>query len=367
VRRTRGIPGLVYRSVRGIAGLAGAALAAAQRALAPRLGPRPSSPEREALLAALNGVLGDHLAASGNPLALPMTLRSDGSDLELAPAALARAFGSSRGRLVVLVHGLCRNDLRWRRRGHDHGAALARDLGVVPLYLRYNSGLHVSTNGRALAGLLETLCSAWPAPVEELAIVAHSMGGLVARSACHYGRLARQAWPARLRRLVFLGTPHHGAPLERGGHGLEAVLGAMPYAAALARAGKLRSAGVTDLRHGYLLDEDWQGRDRFASASHPRRPVPLPAGVECHALAATKGGRAGDLADRLLGDGLVPLASALGEHPDPALDLHLPESRRWIAYGASHLDLLSSLSVYGELRDRLDGRGRARPLSSSGR
>ena len=334
MRRTRGIPGLVYRSVRGIAGLAGAALAAAQRALAPRLIPRPSSPEREALLAALNGVLGDHLAASGNPLALPMTLRSDGSDLELAPAALARAFGSSRGRLVVLVHGLCRNDLRWRRRGHDHGAALARDLGVVPLYLRYNSGLHVSTNGRALAGLLETLCS---------------------------------AWPARLRRLVFLGTPHHGAPLERGGHGLEAVLGAMPYAAALARAGKLRSAGVTDLRHGYLLDEDWQGRDRFASASHPRRPVPLPAGVECHALAATKGGRAGDLADRLLGDGLVPLASALGEHPDPALDLHLPESRRWIAYGASHLDLLSSLSVYGELRDRLDGRGRARPLSSSGR
>jgi hypothetical protein len=254
IRRTGGIPGLVYRSVRGAAGLVGGALAATQRALLPRLAPRASSPGREALLAALNGVLGDHLAATGNPLALPMRLRSGGRELELAPAALASRFGTSSGRLVVLVHGLCRDDLLWRRHGHDHGAALARDLGVVPLYLRYNSGLHVSENGRALADLLAALVAAWPAPVAELAIVGHSLGGLVARSACHYGGLARQAWVGRLRRLVFLGTPHHGAPLERGGHGFETLLGAAPYAAALARLGRLRSAGITDLRRGNLLD-----------------------------------------------------------------------------------------------------------------
>jgi len=224
-RRTGGIAGLVYRSVRGIAGLVTGALDAGWRAAAPRLRARESSPAREALLAAVNGVLGDHLAFTGNPLALPMSLRTGGRDLEATPAALARAFGTAQGRLVVLVHGLCRNDRHWLRRGHDHGAALARDLGVVPIYVRYNSGLHVSENGRALADLLEALCAAWPAPLEELALVAHSMGGLVARSACHYGRLAHQAWVGALRRIVFLGTPHHGAPLERGGHGLETLLG----------------------------------------------------------------------------------------------------------------------------------------------
>ena len=344
--------------MRGIAGLVTSALDAGWRAVAPRLRARESSPAREALLAAVNGVLGDHLAATGNPLALPMTLRTGGRDLDPTPAALARAFGTAHGRLVVLVHGLCRNDRHWLRCGHDHGAALARDLGVVPIYVRYNSGLHVSENGRALADLLEALCAAWPAPLEELALVAHSMGGLVARSACHYGRLERQAWVGALRRIVFLGTPHHGAPLERGGHGLETLIGAVPYAAALARLGRLRSAGITDLRHGNLLDEDWRGHDRFAPAPVRRRPVSLPAGVECHALAATQSARGGRLRDRLLGDGLVPVASALGEHADPEFDLRLPESRRFLLRGASHLDLLSSREVYEQLRARLEGQRR---------
>ena len=186
----------------------------------------------------------------------------------------------------MLAHGLCLNDLQWNRRGHDHGAALARDLGYTPVYLHYNTGLHISTNGRQLAEALEALVAQWPVPLEEFALVAHSMGGLVARSACHYGALAAHAWPRRLGTLVFLGTPHHGAPMERGGNWIDTLLEISPYTAPFARLGKIRSAGITDLRYGNLADEDWHGRDRFARGDR-RRFVPLPDGVRCFAIGAT--------------------------------------------------------------------------------
>ena len=269
-RRVRGLTGLVYRTVRGIARAAGGGVDAVLARWMSRLAPRASTARREAFLAALNGVLGDHLTATANPLALPMGWRWQGRDLEMTPQALERSLGAPGDRVVVLVHGLCRNDLQWRRRGHDHGAALARDLGVTPVYLRYNTGLHVSTNGRALADRLEALCAAWPSPIAELVLVAHSMGGLVARSACHYGSLAGHAWRQPLRTIVFLGTPHHGAPAERGGNRFETLLEAAPYLAALGRLGKLRSAGITDLRHGNLVDEDWRERDRFATRGEAR-------------------------------------------------------------------------------------------------
>ncbi len=360
-RRTRGLTGLVYRAVRGIARLAAGGVDAVLERWESRPRPRASTARREAFLAALNGVVGDHLAATANPLALPMGWRWQGKDLEMTPQALERSLGAPGDRVVVLVHGLCRNDLQWSRRGHDHGVALARDLGLTPVYLRYNSGLHVSTNGRALADRLEALSAAWPLPIVQLVLIAHSMGGLVARSACHYGARAGHAWTRPLRTIVFLGTPHHGAPAERAGNRFETLLEAAPYAAALGRLGKLRSAGITDLRHGYLVDEDWQERDRFARAGDARRPVPLPVEVDCHAIAASQGRRHGDLKDRTLGDGLVPLASALGEHADPALDLQIPAAHRWIAWESSHFELLASEAVYEQVRRRVAGDGEQPP------
>jgi hypothetical protein len=345
----RGIAGLVYGGVRGVTRLVGGGVDALLAPLAERLGGGESSRRREALIAALNGVLGDHLAASGNPLAIPLSLRWNGRALDLETGAVPRAGG----KILVLAHGLCMNDLQWHRRGHDHGAALARDLGYTPVYLIYNSGLHTSINGRAFAGLLESLIDRWPRPVEELAIVAHSMGGLISRSACHYGEIAGHEWRRQLRNLVFLGTPHHGAPLERGGNWVDVLLAAAPYAAPFARLGKIRSAGITDLRHGHLLAEDWQGRDRFEPARDARRPVPLPDGVRCHAVAATTGKTPGDLNDRLLGDGLVPLRSALGRHEDAGRCLSFPEARQWIGTGMNHLDLLDHPEVYARIRQWL--------------
>jgi hypothetical protein len=351
---TRLVTRPVYASIRGVTRLVGVGLDVALARLAPLLREGAPGAEREAVLAAVNGVLGDYLAESGNPLAIEMRLRSRGRPLELENEALRLALPRASGKLLVLVHGSCMNDLRWTRLGHDHGAALARDLGFTPVYLHYNSGLHISENGRAFAALLEALVATWPAPIGELVIVAHSMGGLVSRSACHVGEAAGHAWRRKLRKLVCLGSPHHGAPLERGGHWVDLLLGISRYSAPFARLGKIRSAGITDMRFGNVLDEHWKGRDRFAHARDLRTPLALPAGVACYAIAATKGDRA---ARRCPSDGLVPVDSALGRHPRPELTLAFPEAHQWIARGVDHFELLSSADVYATLRAWLSSRG----------
>jgi pimeloyl-ACP methyl ester carboxylesterase len=356
-QRTHGITGLVYRTVRGVTHLAGGTAEALLGWLGPALAasdPRePPRPEREAVVAALNGVLGDHLAATDNPLAITMAFRQAGRPLPVERFALRSRLSGATPKLLVLLHGLCMNDLQWRRAGHDHGEALARELGYTPVYLHYNSGLSVSTNGRILAQLMEHLYDAWPTPVERLAMVGHSMGGLVARSAIHHGALVQRGglrWPARVNDLVCLGTPHQGAPLERAGHGVDLLLGAAPYAAPLARLGKVRSAGIRDLRLGNIVSPP-AGDD----GTHRCAQVSLPDGTRCGAIAASLGPVAGNLKARLLGDGLVPVASALGQHHEPARRLRFAPDRQAVVPGTGHLDLLSSPEVYHLLRQWLGG------------
>ncbi|MEO5685980.1 MAG: alpha/beta hydrolase [Burkholderiaceae bacterium] len=359
--RTRGITGLVYKTIRGVTRAVGGSVDALLDVLSPMLAPRAGgepaslpSPEREAILAALNGVLGDHLARTANPLAIRMALRHAGRALTLQRDALATALPDAGGKLLVLIHGLCMNDLQWRRsNGHDHGAALAAALGFTPVYLHYDSGLHVSTNGRALANQLEQLLAEWPHPIERFAIVGHSMGGLLARSALHYSRAADHDWSHRLDDLACLGTPHHGAPLERAGQGVDMLLSATPYAGPFGRLAKLRSAGITDLRHGNLIDEDWVTGDRFENATDRRKAVSLPAGPRCFAIAGTMSAQAGDLKDKVLGDGLVPVASALGKHRLAKRTLAFRPEHQRVFEQINHLQLLSNAEVFEQLRDWL--------------
>jgi pimeloyl-ACP methyl ester carboxylesterase len=340
---TRGVTGLVYRSVRGTTGLVGktldAALGGVQLMLHASLRDLPQDqamPRRDAVVAALNGVVGDHLHRTGNPLAVQLELRVRGA----MPGTLD--LPASGARILLLIHGLCMNDQQWTREGHDHGQALADSLGYTPVYVRYNSGRHISATGLELAAALEQFLREWSHPVQEMAIIGHSMGGLVARSALHQAAQAGMDWPAKVRRIVFLGTPHQGAPLERGGNWLHLGLGISPYLAPFTRLSGLRSEGITDLRHGNLVEQDWS-TSRFEQQD-TRTMVPLPHGLACYAVAGTL--RQGDL----LGDGLVPLASALGRHTKPTRDLHIPPSHLWIGRGINHLDLLSSAAVYQRLR-----------------
>jgi hypothetical protein len=171
------------------------------------------------------------------------------------------------------------------------------------------------------------------------------MGGLLIRSAYHYAKQDDLSWPDHLKNIVFLGTPHHGAPLERAGNWVNTVLGGMTYTRPFTRLGQLRSAGITDLRYGHVLDEDWHGHNRFHRKPDNRQPVPLPEGVACYTVAATKAARRSALANRLIGDGLVPLHSALGHHDDAQRTLQFPEASQWIAYRMNHMDLLTNSEV----------------------
>jgi pimeloyl-ACP methyl ester carboxylesterase len=336
----------IYGSIRAVTKLIGHGIDGALGQLSGLLGEQATLAEHEVLLAVTNGVLGDYLQDTGNPLAIPMRLRHGGHPLVLERDAIATALPDASRKLLVLVHGSCRNDLQWKRRGHDHGAALAAELGYTPVYLHYNTGLHVSTSGESFAALLEQLVAAWPSPIDEIVILAHSMGGLVSRSACHFGELAGHAWRSKLAKLVCLGTPHHGAPLERGGSWIDVLLEVSRYSAPLARLGRIRSAGVTDLRYGNVRHEDWQGRDRFAAGKDARVLLPLPSGVVCHAIAGVLRPEASGKAET---DGLVPVGSALGRGTTPEREIGFAEAARWIAYETGHLDLLDSPQVYAKL------------------
>lgn len=319
---------LVYRSVQGVAGLVGSGVDAALAAVSPLLGASAPGFEREAFVAALNGVVGDHLAATHNPLAITMSLQpplDEAHDDDV---------------LVVLVHGSSNCDLQWTRLGHDHGEALAVELGVVPVYAHYNSGLHISDNGAQLAALLEQLACAY----EKIVVVGHSMGGLVARAALDAGTRAQHQWRRAVRLLVTLGSPHQGAPLERGGNVVHTLLGATPWTAPLQTLARLRSAGITDLRYGTVVEADWKNVDRFALGTDQRTPLPLPTDVRCCAIAASTS-EVG--AANPAGDGLVPVASALGLHDDERFRLQFNDTL--VVHGTHHLGLLSSREVYAQL------------------
>ena len=321
VRPVAGVTSLVYRSVKGVTRMVGGGLDMVLERLVPVLG-EPDWKGRDTLLAAVNGVLGDRLEQTGNPLAIPMQLHQSGPQ------------GS---RIVVLAHGLCMNHLQWEKDGISLGNELP---GYTPVYLHYNTGRHISVNGREFAAQLQALVDGWPVPVSEIVIVGHSMGGLVARSACHYAAQAGQGWLGLLSKMVFLGSPHHGAPLERGGNWVHVVTDLTPYSAPFSRLAKIRSAGITDLRHASLVDADWAGKDRFAHGTALPEFVPLPKGVLCYAVAGTIASA--------LGDGLVPLTSALGQHSDPARCLRMSDSLT--LEGVNHMHMLHAPAVHQQVR-----------------
>ncbi len=346
--KTRGMTALVYRSVRGIMGAVGwgvnrgldvaqlplvsEALAPAVKQLASKLNLKSAEPYREAVRAAANGVLGDTLAATKNPLAIQMQFRQRGQALKPS---------RTKGKLLILVHGLCMNDLQWLRAGHDHGAMLAEQYGYEPIYLHYNTGRPIADNGADFAELLESTLKNWRAPVTELVIIGHSMGGLLARSACDHAIKANHTWVKQLSKLITLGTPHAGAPLERAGRGVDVVLGISPYTAPFARLGLVRSAGIQGLRDGAVTPAGelprWPKHVKLYTLACTKQKAPVP-NDQTDLAAPVK---------RLLGDGLVPVKSglALEDKPKLGLPLRIPAARQAVVYETDHFEMLGSQLV----------------------
>jgi pimeloyl-ACP methyl ester carboxylesterase len=313
-----------------------------------------------AVIAALNGLVGDRLERSGSDLHQPASVRADGEAVALDAGSLSAAFPDATGRLVVFLHGLMGNEFYWdwggAYPGDTYGARLAADLGCTPIYLRYNTGLHVSENGLAVATLLEELMQAWPVEVQEVALVGHSMGGLIARSACHQGSETGRRWTERVRQVVSLGTPHLGAPLEQGAHVAAEALHALPETRMLGAFLRRRSAGIRDLRHGSLVDEDWRGRDPNALRAAACKEVPLLQGATHFFVSATITRSPHHPLGRLLGDILVLTPSATGRGRTRRIPFQAEHGHH--VSPAHHLALLNHPEVYERLREWLQHPGR---------
>jgi hypothetical protein len=95
------------------------------------------SGDRLGYLCILNGIIGDMLEARKSRLAIPMAFYVEGERLSGLP---------DEGKVCVLAHGSCTSEKDWGFQDNpskDYGSLLQADLGYFPIYLRYNSGLHI--------------------------------------------------------------------------------------------------------------------------------------------------------------------------------------------------------------------------------
>jgi pimeloyl-ACP methyl ester carboxylesterase len=294
-------------------------------------------------LAVLNGLVGDYLARTNNGLATEMACHHAGRPLALDAGAITGAHASPTPRAVVLVHGVMCDESVFRfADGSDYGTLLARDLGFTPFYVRYNSGLAIADAGAQLAALLERLVRAYPIALEQLLLLGYSMGGLLIRRACHVAALAGESpWLPRVRRAIYLGTPHLGAPAERAGRTVAQILQLIddPYTRLIADLGNLRSAGIKDLGD--------------ADVSDARHPLPLLASMRHYLIA-------GSLAvdprlSVLFGDSIVPVASATYAKDERTIAAHvtnerLPQKQVKVLPGLSHIALARHSDVYEQIK-----------------
>jgi pimeloyl-ACP methyl ester carboxylesterase len=306
-------------------------------------------------LGAANGVFGDRLASDHPDLAVTFGFRRHGREVQLDAAGIAAAYADATPRIAVFIHGLCETEDAWRSpypgapRRPTYGTRLLADLGVSPVYARYNTGLHVSDNGRALAAALDELLAAWPTQVESIALIGHSMGGLVARSACHYAELEDRRCAARISHVICLGTPHLGAPLEKAANvaawPLTRLAETRPFADLFLNG---RSAGIKDLRFGSCLEEDWRECDPDEFLRDRCREFPfLDSATYCFiaaTLSSTTGGAGG-----LVGDLLVTYRSATGDGRRRRIPFAAGNGRH--VPGVDHLRLLNHPLVYEQIRD----------------
>lgn len=307
------------------------------------------------LLGVVNGLIGDALERENSELHQPMAVRVDGRPVAVEPRALAAAFPDATPRVAIFLHGLFETEHSWRsgdEPGREtYGERLRRDLGYTPVYVRFNSGRHVSDNGRSLADLVRALTEAWPVEVELIGLVGHSMGGLVSRSACHQAFEEQADWVSRVRHVVSLGTPHMGSPVAQAVHYASAGLDVLPETRPFANFLRRRSAGVRDLRQGSLVDEDWQGRDADALRAAAVSEVPLLEGANHSFVTATVTRSPRHPLGRLIGDTLVLVPSASGRGRSRRIGFRDEDGHH--VGGTNHFALLNHPAVYERLREWL--------------
>lgn len=316
----------------------------------------PSHTSRGAqTIAVLNGLIGDDMEKTARVLAHPMSIRVDGRPVPLKYRALAAGFPTAGAHLVVFLHGLVETESAWRLGGRPtYGERLDSEAGTTSIFLRYNTGRRIAANGADLSDLLEQLLPAWPVRVHRVTLVGHSMGGLVSRSAAHHAAESGRRWVDLLTDVFTLGTPHLGAPLAHGVHVAAAAMALAPETRPFANLLARRSAGIRDLIHGSITDDDGHARYADSFDVGAAMDISVPDKVRHHHASAVVTGNPRNPVGVFVGDGLVRTDSAgglnklrnIGLQPDDGLAIN----------SAHHFTLLNDERVYGWMRRTLVGR-----------
>ncbi|MEA2023257.1 MAG: hypothetical protein U9N79_03080 [Actinomycetota bacterium] len=294
-----------------------------------------------------NGLWGDDLGRHSEQLEITMAIRDSAGDPVTIGPDLSTTFPSATGRLVVLVHGLIETERCWRGTGTEPGMAqvLESHSGLTPVSIRYNSGRRVSDNGALLASLLEEVRAEWPVPVQSIALVGNSMGGLVVRSACEAARAAGHRWIDDVDNVVTVGSPHQGSPLEKLANVTAFGLGVARETRPLAGFVNRRSAGIKDLRFGAIVEDDWAGGDPDALLRNTVGDHSLPSGIDHHFVAGVVTSDPEHPVGAIVGDLVVRPGSGTAQHIEP--------QSATVIGGRSHLDLLDDPAVIAGVMGRL--------------
>lgn len=331
---TKGITGLVYKSIRGGTQLVGTSLDYAMQGLLPFLNDKqPPSRTFDVFLSVINGIYGDQLVETQNPLAIGMRFFDQNN--QLISDQLNSSAPAPTSKVMIFVHGLCLSHHSWKKDKIELSKETAEKPGFSPIYLHYNTGQSIAKNGAEFADRIEKLVDKWPSRVTDLTIVGHSMGGLVARSARYQGEKENHQWINANKKLASIGTPHCGAMLEKSAFMIESLMHLSPYAEPFTRLTKIRSTGIVNLRNGSV-----GANDEF---------VPLPNGVEFFALAAVLNKNSNIGTEQVIGGGFVTLDSALGHCSNPDRRLPVPPENKWARYDLGHNDMLWDKDVFKKL------------------
>ncbi|MCZ8342888.1 MAG: hypothetical protein O9301_07650 [Leptospira sp.] len=302
----------------------------------------------------LNGTIGNHLENWKLPLSREMGFYQDGSFVDIQELVDTILNGKFNKKLCILIHGLVSDETMWKFPDSldDYGKLLQSEFGIIPAYVRYNSGRHISDNGQDLNLLLSALHSLCGKQIHEIQLITHSMGGLVTRSACYYGQKTKSKWVRSVTKIVFIGSPHHGAPLEKFGNYVTSILGAIPnpFTHLTKKAINLRSAGIKDLRYGLLVEEDWKDKDPDAFSNSEKTIVPLVPSIQYYVITGTLHQNSGHFLSEFFGDAIVGKGSALGKSGNSKYDLNFPKENIAEIPGLTHIKLMHHQEVYSQIR-----------------
>jgi pimeloyl-ACP methyl ester carboxylesterase len=308
--------------------------------------------------AILNGLYGDYLDKKENALDLGMRFRHQNKILLMNQASLKQNFPDATAKVCIFVHGLMCTEMSWQIASEkfygdpavNFGSQLKADLGYTPLFVRYNTGRHISENGQRFSDLLAGLIDCYPVDIEKIVLIGHSMGGLVARSAAYYGDAGNAPWIRKLRHIVCVGAPNLGAPLEKAVNVLGSLLRAfnLPGTQAPAQILNSRSAGIKDLRFGYTVDDEWNDKAPDAFFKDNRLNLPLVDGVGYYFIAATITTDPKHPMGLLIGDIMIRVPSAAGYTADPAR--RIPFRSGLVFTGMDHLHMANHPDIYKVIR-----------------